>query len=217
MTRPDCYLTDSLPQGFETDFRAWVTYDNMAARAHTPEQEAALQDYAQRVLIHGPLTKDNLDAFLDFYRCGAEESEREKRSAEAFREMPRGFDFAVDGPLIWAAFLQTYGIDLRTAQLHWWDFMALFRSLPDECRICKIISYRTEDLTDMPKGMREQYEKLRRVYALPAEAAARPGAMCPWQTARRPFLPGRPNIRKSIPGGDAPSHANMTARSFSAS
>ena len=44
MTRPDCYLTDSLPQGFETDFRAWVTYDNMAARAHTPEQEAALQD-----------------------------------------------------------------------------------------------------------------------------------------------------------------------------
>ncbi len=48
--------------------------------------------------------------------------------------------------------------------------MALFRSLPDECRICKIISYRTEDLTDMPKGMREQYEKLRRVYALPAEA-----------------------------------------------
>lgn len=38
MTRPDCYLTDSLPQGFETDFRAWVTYDNMAARAHTPEQ-----------------------------------------------------------------------------------------------------------------------------------------------------------------------------------
>ena len=151
MTRPDCYLTDSLPQGFETDFRAGVTYDNMAARAHTPEQ-------------------DNLDAFLDFYRCGAEESEREKRSAEAFREMPRGFDFAVDGPLIWAAFLQTYGIDLRTAQLHWWDFMALFRSLPDECRICKIISYRTEDLTDMPKGMREQYEKLRRVYALPAEA-----------------------------------------------
>ena len=60
--------------------------------------------------------------------------------------------------------------NLRTAQLHWWDFMALFRSLPDECRICKIISYRTEDLTDMPKGMREQYEKLRRVYALPAEA-----------------------------------------------
>lgn len=170
MTRPDCYLTDSLPQGFETDFRAWVTYDNMAARAHTPEQEAALQDYAQRVLIHGPLTKDNLDAFLDFYRCGAQESEREKRSAEAFREMPRGFDFAVDGPLIWAAFLQVYGIDLRTAQLHWWDFMAMFRSLPDECRICKIISYRTEDLTDMPKGMREQYEKLRRVYALPAEA-----------------------------------------------
>ena len=68
MTRPDCYLTDSLPQGFETDFRAWVTYDNMAARAHTPEQEAALQDYAQRVLIHGPLTKDNLDGFLLFYR-----------------------------------------------------------------------------------------------------------------------------------------------------
>lgn len=169
MTRPDCYLTDSLPQGFETDFRAWVTYDNMAARAHTPEQEAALQDYAQRCSYMGPLTKDNLDAFLDFYRCGAGGIRAGEAQRGGVPEGP-GLDFAVDGPLIWAAFLQTYGIDLRTAQLHWWDFMALFRSLPDECRICKIISYRTEDLTDMPKGMREQYEKLRRVYALPAEA-----------------------------------------------
>lgn len=169
MTRPDCYLTDSLPQGFETDFRAWVTYDNMAARAHTPEQEAALQDYAQRVLIHGPLTKDNLDAFLDFYRCGAEESEREKRSAEAFREMPRGFDFAVDGPD-----LGGLSADLRHRPAHGAAaLVGLHGPVPEPAgRVPHLqdhqLSHRRS--TDMPKGMREQYEKLRRVYALPAEA-----------------------------------------------
>ena len=126
-----CYLLpDALPQGFETDFRAWVTYDNLAARGHTPEAEAALLDYAQRVLIHGPLTPDNIDGFLDFYRCGEVEQERARRNADAFPATPRGFDFAVDGALIWAAFLQVYRIDLHTARLHWWDFMALFRALP---------------------------------------------------------------------------------------
>lgn len=170
MTCPDCCLTGDLPQDFETDFRAWVVYDNLAARARTEADEAALLDYAQQVLVHGPLTSGNIDSFLSFYRCGVEEQEREKRSAAVFRDIPRGFDFAVDGPLIWAAFLQVYSIDLRTAQLHWWDFMALFRALPDDCRICKIIEYRTADTSDMPQKTRELYDKLRKVYALPETA-----------------------------------------------
>lgn len=198
-----CYLLpDALPQGFETDFRAWVTYDNLAARAHTPEAEAALLDYAQRVLIHGPLTPDNLDSFLDFYRCGEVEQERARRNADAFPATPRGFDFAVDGALIWAAFLQVYRIDLHTARLHWWDFMALFRALPEDCRICRIIDYRTHDLTGLPKETRAEFEKLRRVYALPADAggtAARRYASM--EERRASILARQAEYKKNHPDG----------------
>ena len=200
MSGPACYLTDRLPEDFETDFRPWVAYDNMAARVRTQEGEAALLDYAQRTLVHGPLTRDNVDAFLLFYRCGADEQEREKRSSQIFPDSPRGFDFAVDGPLIWAAFWQVYGIDLRTARLHWWDFMALLRSLPDECRICKIIEYRTADTSDMPQKTRELYEKLRRVYALPEEAGGTARKYVSMDERRASILARQEEYRKKHSG-----------------
>mgnify|MGYP002521702001 FL=1 len=196
-----CYLADALPQGFETDFRAWVTYDNMAARAKTPEAQDALLDYAQRVLIHGPLTPANIDSFMDFYRCGEVEQEREKRNLEVFGSGgPRGFDFAIDGALIWAAFLQAYRIDLHTARLHWWDFMALFRNLPEDCRICRIIDYRTHDLNELPKESRAEFEKYRRVYALPADVGGEAHRYASWNDRKAAILARKQELERQKAG-----------------
>ena len=190
MIRPFCFLADPLPQEFETDFRLWITYDNLAARAHTPEDESIVLAYAQQYLVHGPLTRDNVDAFLRFYACGEAEQQTRQRMAELVGSGPRGLDFAADGPLIWAAFWQAYGIDLHdpALQLHWWEFMALLRALPEECRICKIIDYRTNDLTDMPEATRKQYEKLRKLYALPDAAGGQQHRYAAWADRKAAIL-----------------------------
>jgi hypothetical protein len=54
----------------------------------------------------------------------------------------RLFSFSRDANLIYAAFRQTHGIDLSTAQLHWWEFLALFMDLGSETTFCQLVALR---------------------------------------------------------------------------
>jgi hypothetical protein len=54
----------------------------------------------------------------------------------------RLYSFAKDAPLIYAAFRQTHGVDLETAELHWWKFLALFMDLGSETAFCQLVSLR---------------------------------------------------------------------------
>lgn len=55
-------------------------------------------------------------------------------------------DFDQDADLIYAAFRQTYGIDLRRERLHWLEFSALLTGLPGGSRYAEILSIRTREL-----------------------------------------------------------------------
>lgn len=54
----------------------------------------------------------------------------------------RLFSFAKDAQLIFAAFRQTHGIDLTTARLHWWAFLALFMDLGQDTAFCQLVGLR---------------------------------------------------------------------------
>jgi hypothetical protein len=54
----------------------------------------------------------------------------------------RLFSFTTDANLIYAAFRQTHGIDLATAELHWWQFLALFMDLGSETTFCQLVALR---------------------------------------------------------------------------
>ena len=55
---------------------------------------------------------------------------------------PRLFSFSKDAGLIYAAFRQTHGIDLTTANLHWWQFLALFMDLGQDTTFCQLVALR---------------------------------------------------------------------------
>ena len=57
-------------------------------------------------------------------------------------ESPRVYSFAKDGNFIYAAFRQTHGIDLATANLHWWTFLALFMDLGQDTTFCQLTALR---------------------------------------------------------------------------
>lgn len=80
-------------------------------------------------------------------------------------------DFVREHGHIYSAFMQAYGLDLARHPLHWWQFRALFRSLPEETQLVKIIGYRTMKIpAKASKEQRQHYEHLKRVYALPQSA-----------------------------------------------
>ena len=55
---------------------------------------------------------------------------------------PRVYSFSKDADLIFAAFYQTHGIDLQTADLHWWKFLALFMDLGADTAFCQLVNLR---------------------------------------------------------------------------
>lgn len=54
----------------------------------------------------------------------------------------RLYSFAKDASLIYAAFMQTHGVDLETANMHWWKFLALFMDLGQETTFCQLVGLR---------------------------------------------------------------------------
>ena len=84
---------------------------------------------------------------------------------------PPSIDMDQDSELIYAAFLQAYGIDLYKEQgrLHWFQFLALLRSLPSDTRMAEIAGIRQQEVpapTKYNRDQRNQLIKLKAKYAI---------------------------------------------------
>lgn len=171
---PDSVVVTGRQVPIETCFRAGIRFeriingkaDNMqkleeAIRLYFPGQHFAPRDMP-----------DAVDALLWFYRCGKDPpTEAEAAEAAAKRSPYRAFDFQHDAGMVYAAFLQAYRIDLTKQNIHWWQYRALFESLPDDTRLVKVIGYRTAEVPDgATEEQRQRIEKARSDHALPEDA-----------------------------------------------
>lgn len=76
----------------------------------------------------------------------------------AGRAGERLYSFERDGRFIYPAFRQSHGIDLGTAQLHWWEFCWLFMDLREDCTFCRLVGLRSRRRSG--KLTREEREQL---------------------------------------------------------
>lgn len=70
-----------------------------------------------------------------------------KNEKEVRRKTRTAVNFIADSKYIYAAFQQYYGINLfeQQGRLLWWEFIAMFDSLPEESKIKEIMYIRTRD------------------------------------------------------------------------
>ena len=90
------------------------------------------------------------DELMDFLSLGETSEEKGEKV----------FDFKIDSGRIFASFMQAYKIDLTKENPHWWVFMELFKALPDDTIIRKIIDIRTKKI-DPKMSAKEQAEIMR--------------------------------------------------------
>lgn len=156
---PDTITVDGAEYPVDTDFRAWVRFQGilLADGTNDAKAEKVCELMAEMGL---PQTKEALDAMLQFY-AGASTENQTGSGGNV-----QAYDFERDSEYIFSAFLDSYGIDLTTEKLHWWRFKALFKSLPEDCQMCKIMMYRTIDLKKVPKEQRKFYREMKARYSL---------------------------------------------------
>ena len=95
---------------------------------------------------------------IDFISCYSIDTKAETKTNSV-----KTLDFIIDGQSIWAAFLQLYQINLRTTELHWFEFMALLNNLNGgEPQIVSTIQLRGMKDTDMKMYDHETQVKIRK-------------------------------------------------------
>lgn len=78
----------------------------------------------------------------------------------------RILDFNVDQWRIYSAFKHQYGIDLHTADLHYWQFMGLLTTL-EECAFTRVIDIRQKKIKNkISKEEKEAIIKAKQMYSL---------------------------------------------------
>lgn len=148
---PESLVIDGVEYPINTDFRIWMKFYNAA------QKREELESFFEQLAL--PFSQSAANAVCDFYaepmKYGAGKDTGEKV-----------FDFEVDAPSIYSSFFGSYDIDLTDVELHWWKFVSLLRSLPDECEFKRAVHYRGVDMKDVPKGQKDFYLEQKARYSL---------------------------------------------------
>lgn len=174
-------LADGLPRTvrvagrdvpIETGFRAGLILEAVLRDGRLTNAEK-LQRAIELYFRPGDLSPDEIpeavEAMIRFYRCGADAPSTSGQEDGPPPEEP-AYSYEHDAGYIYAAFMQAYGIDL-SKNIHWWQFRALFQSLPEDTMLMKIIGYRTAKVPAKASAeQRQRINDLKRIYALPVDA-----------------------------------------------
>lgn len=167
-------LPDSIEIGgqtvpIETGFRTGLLFEQMILDQSVGDLEkieTMLQLYLPGVGLNTEAAiVEAVERINWFYRCGADPDET-TGSGGADEDQP--FNYDIDADYIYAAFRQAYNIDLAENELHWWQFRALFKALPETTQFMKIIGFRTIKISNkLSKEQKQYYERMKRLYKLP--------------------------------------------------
>lgn len=157
-------LPDSVPVGGSsvpilTDFRDWLRFSDMLRDDELRPEDKLL---AMREWFVDPpayITREMYEGLRSF--CAARELDGEQEAQDAGEPEglthPPTFDWCMDAAAVIADFRRFYRMDLlRLEYLHWWEFLALMRSLPDESQTFRRIGIRSADLSKIKDADRKR-------------------------------------------------------------
>lgn len=156
--------------GVLTDFKAWLRFSDMLSDKELTQQDKLLlmpEWFTDTIR----LTQAHVNALIGFCRADALSPDNEEycEEKEHVRHSPI-LDYRYDAAYILGDFLRYYGIDLRTAQMHWWRFRLLITALPSESHTMTRIAYRSADLSQIKnESERRRIMRIQRAVALPFE------------------------------------------------
>ena len=166
---PTRITADDLEIPVSADFRSWIKADLIMKDRQIPK-EAKLPVICQYIgldLSRLDVTIPDLWAgIFKFYMC-----EQEPKGESVNASKATAYRFDCDWWLIYAAFIQQYGINLLRADLHWFEFRALLDGLTEQTQFIKVVQARLRDTSKLKGDEKAQAEKLKRYWKVPDDSA----------------------------------------------
>lgn len=140
----------------DTDFRTWIKFFYLA------NKREELEGFFEQLAL--PFSQSAANAVCDFFVGPIQTDKSGKKT----------FDFKSDEKMIYSAFQGAYNIDLMNIpHLHWWKFMALFRSLPEGSELRTAMYFRGININDLPKSQRSHAIKMKNLYSIESQNGKR--------------------------------------------
>lgn len=121
----------------QTDFKTAIAYIRLQTGDDDDEDKAR---FGLSMFYGDEIALDDIEGLLEylewFLRRGQERDDTERGSRAPT------FDIMTDAGRIYAAFMQIYRINLRTARIHWWTFGELLEGLPKGTHLADVIELR---------------------------------------------------------------------------
>lgn len=155
---------DGVDYPINTDFRVAIEWELMLQK----KLEDAVTINESLHLFYGANIPPNINGALEkilwFYSGG---KVVEKSGAE------KAYFFDTDEEYIYSAILDQYKVDITEIEyLHWWKFLAMFKSLKEDNEISKIIGYRSIKITNkMTDEQKKFYKEMKKIHARPISQA----------------------------------------------
>jgi len=152
---PDAIEIDGEVYAVNTDFRVGL---QIMADFENPEFDQDEKGYLMLNRLYRDLPENK---GVEFYQEALEKATKFLNAGdEAGQDVdgkPRLYSFDKDARLIYSAFSQTHGVDLQTADMHWWRFIALFMDLGADTAFNSMVNlrkrYHEGKLTDEEKKL----------------------------------------------------------------
>lgn len=148
-----------------TEASVWMQVDDLMADGSVPFPEKAARMIALTFSgreLPGRLS-ELLSALYDFYNCGKPQVREKNVPAKK-----RILSFEADCPLIYAAFLSCYGVDLSKEDPHWFLFCAMLEGLEQNTKLSEVLGIRATNPADIrDKNVRSRLMTLKQKYRLP--------------------------------------------------
>ena len=165
-------LTDQMPKNLNicgedieirSDFKTWIKFTLICQKKIGAKEVAKI---LALIFLRLPKRLDKaMEAVFNFYV--PKKLSKSKKNVIPAKKI---YDFEIDSELIYSAFMQQYGIDLTTADLHWWQFKALLDGLNEETQFVKVLQYRSMDISQIKdKNQKNFYMNMKNIYKLPDE------------------------------------------------
>lgn len=164
---PTTIQVDGKEISIKTDFRVWIRFislvqeydlDNLTVGDYIDMTERI----SKLLFIRQPESSAELFPAIVTFFSGFSTGKK------GDHDRKRTFDYEIDADAIYASFAQVYGIRLDRAEMHWYEFRALFSNLPEECPIGKLIHIRLTKEEDVAAEKRAEFRKLKESVELPA-------------------------------------------------
>ncbi len=159
---PQSVFVEGKAYPINTDFRIWAELLDFMENDKFSYEEKMLKLLCEGYTTELPPHFDTaIYALFEFM------AQNKKGRGSKASSGDKVMDFSEDEGLIYAAFMQQYGIDLYSEKLHWWSFMNLLNALDENTAFMKIIGYRSINCESIKnKEMKKFYRKMKNRYRL---------------------------------------------------